>query len=70
MSLGQDVGREAAQRFVARQIPVREGETCLLFLGTRPHGWTLFQWLVQFRRTGGPAATARALGRSLASQGP
>ena len=60
MDLGMEVGRESAIRFVTRQIPVRSGDTCILFLFARPHGWTLLDWNAQFRRTAGPAASASA----------
>ena len=62
ISLDQRVGRDSAERFLARRLPVAPADTCLLFLGDGPAGVTLSGWTVQFRRVPGPAPTAQTLG--------
>jgi hypothetical protein len=62
LDVGMEVGRDSAQKFVRRQLPVSLGDTCLVFLSARPHGWSILQWHTQFRRTTGPTPTAQNLG--------
>jgi hypothetical protein len=64
IDLDQEVGREAARRFADRKTPVTAGDTCLLFLFARPHGWTILGWHAQFRRSVGPVALAENLGNA------
>lgn len=45
------VGRESAQRVVAKQIPVKPREECLLFLWHDQFGWSILTWPLQFRRS-------------------
>ena len=51
IQLLQRVGRESAQRFVAKQIPVKPREECLLFLWHDEFGWSMLTWPLQFRRS-------------------
>jgi hypothetical protein len=69
VSLSQRVGRDSAERFLARRLPVAATDTCLLFLGARPAGMALEGWSVQFRRAPGTPPTAETLGApSLAAE--
>jgi hypothetical protein len=49
--LRQEVGRESAEAFLARRIPVASGDECLLFLWLQPQGWSMLDWHVQFRKS-------------------
>jgi len=58
----QLVGRENAEAFQARQIPVAAGDECLLFLWSGPHGWQILNWHTQFRRSHDVPSAAEGLG--------
>ena len=49
--LRQDVGRDSAEAFLAKRIPVAAGDECLIFLWLQPEGWTMLGWHVQFRKS-------------------
>jgi hypothetical protein len=51
MELRQEVGRESAEAFLARRIPVSPDDECLLFLWLEPQGWSMLDWHVQFRKS-------------------
>ena len=65
IELGQDVGRENAEAFLARRVPVAPGDACLLFLWLPPYGsprWGILRWHTQFRKSKALPATAQYLG--------
>jgi len=59
----QGVGRESAEAFLARQIPVAPGEQCLLFLWLGPQGWQILGWHLQFRNSRTVLGGAEGLGK-------
>lgn len=59
----QHVGRESAEAFIAKQIPVDPGDECLLFLWHRPHGWGILAWPLQFRKSQTIQGAAEGLGQ-------
>ena len=65
IELAQDVGRENAEAFLARRLPVVVGDDCLLFLWLPPYGsprWEILRWHSQFRKSKTLPATAQYLG--------
>jgi hypothetical protein len=65
IELAQDVGRENAEAFLARRLPVVVGDECLLFLWLPPYGpprWEILRWHSQFRKSKAVPATAQYLG--------
>jgi hypothetical protein len=57
LDMDMDVGRDSAERFLDRRIPVTSEDVCLLFLSARTKTWTVFAWHLQFRRVGDATAT-------------
>ena len=65
IDLAQDVGRENAEAFLARRLPVAPGDECLLFLWLPPYGsprWEILRWHSQFKKSKALPATAQYLG--------
>jgi hypothetical protein len=64
VELTKHVGRQEAEAFVARQLPVAAHDNCLLFLWHRPGAaeWSVLQWPLQFRKSRRVQGAAEALG--------
>ena len=61
----QRVGRNEAEAFVARRVPVVAHEECLLFLWHRPGApeWSILQWPLQFRKSDQAPGFAEPIGK-------
>lgn len=64
LELTQHVGRESAQAFAARQMPVTSGDECLLFLVLRGDEWEMLKWHLQFRKSRATPGVAEVLGQA------
>jgi hypothetical protein len=64
----QRVGREQAEAFLAKHIPVVPGDQCLLFLflDRGATNWSMLVWPLQFRKSHKLPGTAETLGPSAA----
>jgi hypothetical protein len=65
VELTKHVGRQEAEAFVARRLPVAAHDNCLLFLWHRPGApeWSVLQWPLQFRKSERFPGAAEALGK-------